>query len=128
MQIFLPYILLHWCRVSVGRRSNERKIQARGIYPGAKVTRGPDWQYDNQDGEIGTFGTVKKITIWKENPASAAAVSWENGTESTYRLGYHGKVSTDCDCFEWTKNIITEFDLIFSHQTSSPEIKSSMTD
>jgi len=82
--------------VSVGRRSNERKIQARGIYPGAKVTRGPDWEYDNQDGGIGTFGSVKKITNWKENPASAAAVSWENGTESTYRLGYNGKVDLKC--------------------------------
>ena len=38
---------------------------------------------------------MKKITNWKENPACAAAVSWENGTESTYRLGYHGKVSTE---------------------------------
>ncbi|XP_020605863.1 E3 ubiquitin-protein ligase MIB1-like [Orbicella faveolata] len=72
------------------------KIQARGIYPGAKVTRGPDWEYDNQDGGIGTFGTVKKIMNWKENPASAATASWENGTKGTYRLGYHGKVDLKC--------------------------------
>ena len=82
----------------MGRRSKERKIQARGIYPGAKVTRGPDWEYGNQDGGIGSSGSVKKIMNWKKNPACAATVSWENGTESTYRLGYNGKVSRDCDC------------------------------
>ncbi|KAL9961602.1 hypothetical protein ACROYT_G030573 [Oculina patagonica] len=82
--------------ISVGRRSKTRKIQARGIYPGAKVTRGPDWEYGNQDGGVGSFGTVKKITNWKEKPACAAVVSWESGTEATYRLGYHGKVDLQC--------------------------------
>ena len=81
------------CRIPVGRRSEERKIQARGIYPGAKVARGPDWAYRNQDGGIGKFGTVKEITNWKGKPASAAVVLWESGTEGTYRRGYHGKVS-----------------------------------
>lgn len=57
------------------------------------MTRGPDWEYGNQDGGIGRFGTVKKITDWQGKPASAAVVSWQSGTEGTYRLGYQGKVS-----------------------------------
>lgn len=66
-------------------------MEARGIYPGAKVSRGPDWEYCNLDGE--EIGTVTKITNWLENTSSAAHVSWESGTEGTYRLGYQGKVS-----------------------------------
>ncbi|KAJ7384847.1 E3 ubiquitin-protein ligase mib1 [Desmophyllum pertusum] len=75
----------------VQSRRTTKQIQARGIYPGARVCRGPDWEYGNHDGR--TFGTVTKITNWKGNPASAAGVSWEFGTEGTYRLGYQGKVS-----------------------------------
>ncbi|XP_078383072.1 uncharacterized protein LOC144665666 isoform X2 [Oculina patagonica] len=80
--------------IPVEKRSATRKTQARGIYPGAKVSRGPDWEYGNHDG--GTFGTVTKITNWQGNPASGADVSWESGTEGTYRLGYQGKVDLIC--------------------------------
>lgn len=89
MEMICSIIFL--CRIPVERRSTSRKIQARGIYPGAKVSRGPAWEYGNRDD--GTFGTVTKITDWQGNPASAADVSWESRTEGTYRLGYQGKVS-----------------------------------
>jgi len=46
-----------WNRVQVPKRSSSRTIQAKGIYPGAKVTRGPDWgaKYKDQDGKMTTF-------------------------------------------------------------------------
>ena len=75
------------------RRSTGNKIQARGIYRDAIVTRGSDWEYGDQDG--GRFGTVTEITSWQRNPASAARVKWNSGTEGTYRLGYQGKVNCD---------------------------------
>lgn len=78
------------CRIPVERRSITRKTRALGIFPGAKVSRGPDWEYgDDVDGK---FGKVTKITDWHGNPASAAEVSWESGTKGTYRIGYKGKV------------------------------------
>jgi len=40
--------------VQVPARSSSRTTQAKGIYPGAKVMRGPDWaaRYKDQDGKI----------------------------------------------------------------------------
>ena len=39
--------------MQVPARSSSRTIQAKGIYAGAKVVRGPDWQskYKDQDGK-----------------------------------------------------------------------------
>jgi len=36
--------------VKVGRRSKAAKIEARGIFVGARVVRGPDWDWGDQDG------------------------------------------------------------------------------
>jgi len=78
----------------VEKRSTTSKVQARGIYPNAIVTRGPDWKYDNQDG--GRFGTVTEIRSWQGVPSCAARVAWDSGKEGTYRLGYQGKVDLQC--------------------------------
>ena len=50
-------MIIVWCvvnRVQVPARSSSRTTQAKGIYPGAKVMRGPDWaaRYKDQDGKI----------------------------------------------------------------------------
>ena len=37
-------------RVSVPVRRKSKKIPAKGLYPGARVVRGVDWQWDDQDG------------------------------------------------------------------------------
>lgn len=78
-------------RTPVDKRNSANKIQARGIYPDAIVTRGAGWEYDDQGG--GGFGTVTGITSWQGIPASAARVAWSSGTEGTYRRGYQGKVN-----------------------------------
>ena len=36
--------------VKVGRRSKAAKVEARGIFVGARVVRGPDWDWGDQDG------------------------------------------------------------------------------
>ena len=33
-------------------RRKTKKIQARGIFPGARVIRGVDWHWEAQDGKI----------------------------------------------------------------------------
>ena len=38
-------------RAEVPPRKGSRKVEAIGIFPGATVIRGPDWQWGNQDGE-----------------------------------------------------------------------------
>jgi len=47
----LPLMLLPTCRVVVETRRKSKKISTRGIFPGARVVRGVDWQWDNQDGK-----------------------------------------------------------------------------
>ena len=39
------------CRTRVKARHYSRKVPAMGTFRGAKVTRGADWQWGNQDGE-----------------------------------------------------------------------------
>ena len=38
-------------RVLCEARRKSKKITARGIFPGARVVRGVDWQWEDQDGK-----------------------------------------------------------------------------
>ena len=51
-KIFLSVLLndCYCCRVFIGDRLGKCKIQARGIFPGAQVKKGPDWDWGDQDG------------------------------------------------------------------------------
>ena len=42
-----------WNSAPVPERSSSQRIQAKGIYPGADVVRGPHWaaEYKEQDGK-----------------------------------------------------------------------------
>ena len=43
------------CSVPVPPRKISKKISARGLFPEAKVVRGQDWIWGNQDGERATL-------------------------------------------------------------------------
>ncbi len=45
---FPPHPPTH--RVDIDSRRKSKKLTARGIFPGARVVRGVDWQWDDQDG------------------------------------------------------------------------------
>ena len=38
-------------RVICEARRKSKKVTARGIFPGARVVRGVDWQWEDQDGK-----------------------------------------------------------------------------
>ncbi|XP_076805561.1 E3 ubiquitin-protein ligase MIB1-like isoform X1 [Clavelina lepadiformis] len=87
-------------RVLMESRRKSKKIIARGIYPGARVVRGVDWQWEEQDGGNGRKGKVTKIQDWtSQHLRSAAYVLWDVGAKNLYRVGYSGmmdlKVVTD---------------------------------
>ena len=42
-------------RIAVSSRRKSKKITARGIFPGARVIRGVDWQWEEQDGGWGHY-------------------------------------------------------------------------
>lgn len=50
-------------RILIEARRKSKKITARGIFPGARVVRGVDWQWEDQDGkEIVIFLKNDKMT------------------------------------------------------------------
>lgn len=75
-------------------RSQSKKIQVFGIFPGARVVRGIDWIWMDQDGGAKAEGQVLQIEGWKaETARSVARVHWpQSQVTKEYRLGHKGKV------------------------------------
>ncbi|XP_022698616.1 E3 ubiquitin-protein ligase MIB2-like isoform X1 [Varroa jacobsoni] len=69
------------------------RIPASGIFKGAKVVRGHDWDWGNQDGGEGKLGDVANVLGWEqESGRSVANVTWACGSMNVYRVGHKGKV------------------------------------
>ena len=57
------------------------------------MVRGPDWDWNDQDGGEGKMGRVIDIRGWdNESGRSVANVVWISGSTNVYRLGHKGKV------------------------------------
>lgn len=83
--------------VYVGNRLGKSKVDARGIFPGAKVKRGPDWDWGNQDGGPQSIGQVLDVRGWEaESFRSVACVRWKPTSSNVYRVGHKGKVDLTC--------------------------------
>uniref|UniRef100_A0A7N4NGK8 E3 ubiquitin-protein ligase MIB2 n=1 Tax=Sarcophilus harrisii TaxID=9305 RepID=A0A7N4NGK8_SARHA len=94
---FERYETAHSRPVTVSARHNLPRITLRGIFQGAKVLRGPDWEWGNQDGGEGKAGRVMDIRGWDvETGRSVASVTWADGTTNVYRVGHKGKVDLKC--------------------------------
>ncbi|EAT48303.1 AAEL000648-PA [Aedes aegypti] len=50
-----------------------KKIAVRGIFPGARVVRGVDWQWEDQDGGNGLREKVNVIQDWSSASTKSAA-------------------------------------------------------
>ncbi|KAK9759062.1 Mind bomb SH3 repeat domain [Popillia japonica] len=75
-------------------RKNCKKCELKGIFVGAKVVRGYNWEWANQDGGEGKVGRVLDIRGWDiESSRSVANVTWFSGSTNVYRLGHKG----NCD-------------------------------
>lgn len=96
-------------RVELPTRQNARKCVLRGIFVDAKVVRGYNWEWSNQDGGDGTkcmdtkiswmtipmlsgkIGKVVDIRGWDtESARSVAKVHWFSGKTNVYRLAHKG--------------------------------------
>ena len=40
------------CRVKVSYRASAKRVEAKGVFVGAEVVRGPHWRFGDQDGII----------------------------------------------------------------------------
>ncbi|XP_026537326.1 E3 ubiquitin-protein ligase MIB2 [Notechis scutatus] len=94
---FERYETAHSQPVSVSPRQNLPRVTLKGIFQDAKVVRGPDWEWGNQDGGDGKIGRVVDIRGWDvETGRSVASVTWADGTTNVYRVGHKGKVDLKC--------------------------------
>ncbi|XP_015273446.1 PREDICTED: E3 ubiquitin-protein ligase MIB2 [Gekko japonicus] len=94
---FERYETAHSQPVTVIPRQNLPRITLKGTFQGAKVVRGPDWEWGNQDGGEGKTGRVIDIRGWDvETGRSVASVTWADGTTNVYRVGHKGKVDLKC--------------------------------
>ncbi|XP_067951450.1 E3 ubiquitin-protein ligase MIB2-like [Watersipora subatra] len=90
--VFLRQITANCKPTKVGKRQGCTVLEAKGIFPGAKVERGPAWEWGNQDGGDGKQGKVLDIRGWDtETERSVANIIWQSGTANVYRLGHKGK-------------------------------------
>ncbi|XP_030842660.1 E3 ubiquitin-protein ligase MIB2 isoform X3 [Strongylocentrotus purpuratus] len=77
----------------VSKRQNCAKTQVRGLLPGARVVRGADWDWGDQDGGDGKAGNIINIRGWEqESGRSVANVTWGTSLTNVYRIGHKGKV------------------------------------
>ncbi|CAK7318495.1 E3 ubiquitin-protein ligase MIB2 [Vulpes lagopus] len=94
---FERYETAHSRPVTLSPRQGLPRIPLRGIFQGAKVVRGPDWEWGSQDGGEGKLGRVVDIRGWDvETGRSVASVTWADGTTNVYRVGHKGKVDLKC--------------------------------
>lgn len=94
---FERYETAHSRPVTLSPRQGLLRIPLRGIFQGAKVVRGPDWEWGSQDGGEGKPGRVVDIRGWDvETGRSVASVTWVDGTTNVYRVGHKGKVDLKC--------------------------------
>uniref|UniRef100_A0A8B9YMQ6 E3 ubiquitin-protein ligase MIB2 n=1 Tax=Bos mutus grunniens TaxID=30521 RepID=A0A8B9YMQ6_BOSMU len=78
---FERYETAHSRPVMLSPRQGLPRIPLRGIFQGAKVVRGPDWEWGSQDGGEGKPGRVVDIRGWDvETGRSVASVTWADGT------------------------------------------------
>ncbi|XP_037684717.1 E3 ubiquitin-protein ligase MIB2 isoform X2 [Choloepus didactylus] len=94
---FERYETAHSRPVPLSPRQSLLRIPLRGIFQGAKVVRGPDWEWGTQDGGEGKPGHVADIRGWDvETGRSVASVTWADGSTNVYRVGHKGKVDLKC--------------------------------
>eukprot|EP00099_Drosophila_melanogaster_P007874 NP_001260554.1 mind bomb 2, isoform B [Drosophila melanogaster] len=90
---FIRYTTPNSLGVRLPMRKGAKRIQLRGIFVGSKVVRGPDWEWNEQDGGEGRTGRVMEIRGWdNESCRSVANVAWVTGSTNVYRLGHKGNV------------------------------------
>ncbi|XP_076451717.1 uncharacterized protein LOC143287544 isoform X2 [Babylonia areolata] len=86
---------------SEGEAVKKRKVSVRmrtmGTFPGAKVTRGRDWAWGNQDGGPGSVGEVLAFeNVAPDSSRNLVRVQWRGGKINSYRLGFRGNVDLTC--------------------------------
>ena len=83
-------------RVEVGKRWGSTKLEARGLFRGAKVIQGSDREVNHQDGEPNVDGVVEEVvSSTDEDTKDSVRVSWKKGGQTNiHRVSENGNVRT----------------------------------
>ncbi|XP_031565501.1 uncharacterized protein LOC116300724 [Actinia tenebrosa] len=66
---------------------------SKGMYLGCRVVRGPDWEWEDQDGGEGCVGTVVEAAQNEEDSVESTVwVQWDTGARANYRAGLDEKM------------------------------------
>lgn len=72
-------------------------MRSIGPFSGAKVVRGKDWVWGDQDGGPGSEGEVEGFeNVTQSSSRNLLRVHWSNGSTNSYRLGFEGHVDLVC--------------------------------
>src|SRR6218665_1930445 len=71
-------------------RLNSPQFLLNGMFVGAEVVSGKDWQWNDQDGGNGAKGFISGFTDY------GATVEWGNGNVNYYRIGEDGMIDLKC--------------------------------
>ncbi|XP_033731449.1 E3 ubiquitin-protein ligase MIB2-like, partial [Pecten maximus] len=96
---FIRYFSPESNGVEVPKRFTSNKQRSLGMFPGAKVVRGTDWDWSDQDGGAGSSGTVAGLRSYEEGigDRNSVTVTWEKTQKTAkYRVGFEGKVDLKC--------------------------------
>lgn len=88
---------LHVRLITNFSRFKSKKKKSKGLYPNARVVRGVDWQWEDQDGGNGKRGKLTELQDWSaSSPRSAAYILWDHGGKNLYRVGFEGMCDIKC--------------------------------
>ena len=81
-------------RVDVGTRRESTKLEARGLFKGAKVIRVPDCEVNDQGADPNVVGVVEEVVSSSDEDTNGSVrVTWKKGGQTyIYRVGKDGKV------------------------------------
>ncbi|XP_015770068.1 PREDICTED: E3 ubiquitin-protein ligase MIB2-like isoform X3 [Acropora digitifera] len=84
--------------VDVGTRRESTKLEARGLFKGAKVIRVPDCEVNDQGADPNVVGVVEEVVSSSDEDTNGSVrVSWKKGGQTyIYRVGKDGKVDLKC--------------------------------
>lgn len=80
--------------IKLRKERRQVRAQLKYITPGARVVRGVDWRWDEQDG-------ISEGTVTGDIHNGWIDVKWDHGLRNSYRMGAEGKYDlklTNCDC------------------------------
>lgn len=59
---------------------------------GDLVVRSRDWEFGDEDGGVGSIGTVQEVVPWNEQTGAGVRVIWRaTGKQHVYRCGFNGR-------------------------------------